>query len=123
MNNIPEQDTSGLAVYSVNLFAEEYIYEKVAQGEENCASGLVKVNRDILVYVEQGLEDQLRLLDGKILFRQEKRIIEFDAVFNGDGNGMMLASQRNHCLPLSLFMVDRIAALLMLLMSGIRYIF
>jgi dipeptidyl aminopeptidase/acylaminoacyl peptidase len=91
MNNTPEQDTSGLAVYSVNLFAEEYIYEKVAQGEENCASGLAKVNRDILVYVEQGLEDQLRLLDGKILFRQEKRIIEFDAVSNGDRNGMMLA--------------------------------
>jgi dipeptidyl aminopeptidase/acylaminoacyl peptidase len=28
MNNTPEQNTSGLAVYSVNLFAGEYIYMK-----------------------------------------------------------------------------------------------
>ncbi|KAE8447404.1 hypothetical protein EG329_010818 [Mollisiaceae sp. DMI_Dod_QoI] len=91
-NNIPEQDTSGLAVYSINLSDKDYIYQKVAHGEENCALGLAKCGKDILVYVEQGMEDQLRLLNGNILLSQKKRINEFDAVFNRDSNETVLAT-------------------------------
>ncbi|RDW56904.1 hypothetical protein BP5796_12971 [Coleophoma crateriformis] len=90
-NNTPEHDTSGFAVYSVKLVDEESIYEKVADGEENCTVSLVRAGKEVLVHVEHGLEDQLRALNGHVLLSCKKRIVEIDAVYVRDRNDMVIA--------------------------------
>ncbi|KAF3762339.1 hypothetical protein M406DRAFT_63267 [Cryphonectria parasitica EP155] len=95
--NVPEASSTGLAVYAVDLSPEgqteegdKLKYRKVAYGEENCAQpGLRKAGGQVLVYVHHGMADQVRLLDGTILFSQEKSIFSYDAVAipsNGSGN-------------------------------------
>ncbi|CAK7224786.1 hypothetical protein SEUCBS140593_005687 [Sporothrix eucalyptigena] len=75
-NNISDQDTSGMSIFRV--YEAQQVVEKVAHGEVDCAAGLVRADDDIVVHVEHGLEDQLRLLLADItLFSQRKRIVDY----------------------------------------------
>lgn len=80
-NNVPGNDLSGYAVYSVNLKQDEpYDYIKTAHGQEDCPMGLQRVGNDTLVYVQHGMEDHLEFLHGDVLVSQRMRIDDFDAV-------------------------------------------
>jgi dipeptidyl aminopeptidase/acylaminoacyl peptidase len=76
-------DTSGLAIYSIGPLDSEKPSELETIGfdEEACPDSLLVVGDDIVVYVQNRMEDQLRLLhNGQVLFRQQKRIVDFDVV-------------------------------------------
>ena len=85
-NSIPDQDTS-VAVYRVHAHGgghaqEQQVVEKlekVAHWEVDCAAGLAQADSSIVLDVEHGLEDQLRLqLGGKTPVAQNKRIVDYD---------------------------------------------
>lgn len=110
--NIPENSSTGQAVYAANLTTNTsagVTYTRVSYGdEESCPEGLRKAGTNVLVYVQHDMEDQLRLLDGKILLRQKKRIVDFDAVVAKDkGNEiMMVAASGDINKPTEVFAVD-----------------
>lgn len=110
--NVPENSSTGLAVYSIDLSANksgELHYSRIAYGDENCAiPGLRKAGDKLLVYVHHGMEDQIRLLDGTILFTQKKKILDYDAVVPQDSSGditMVLATGDINT-PTEVFTVD-----------------
>lgn len=81
VGNVPERETSGLAVYRVNDGGQ---YEKLTDGEEDCAVDLAKAGSDILVFVEHSMEDRLQLLHGgRVVFSQKKRINDFTVACPG----------------------------------------
>jgi len=103
-NNILDQDTSGLAVYSVDILDEEpFAPSKVAFGEENCPTGLVNLGSGPIASVEHGLQDQLRFLDGKVLISLPKRIIEFDTCLNARNEIVLVVSQGDLNNPTEVF--------------------
>ncbi|KAL1892779.1 hypothetical protein Sste5346_006862 [Sporothrix stenoceras] len=106
-NNIPEQDTSGMAVYRVLGGGQEQpLFEKVAHGEVDCAVGLVRAGNDLLVHVEHGVEEKLRLLlGGQTLVAQKKHIVNYDV--SGSVQDLCIVLSRgdvNH--PTELFSLD-----------------
>jgi len=103
-NNILDQDTSGLAVYSVDLLDEGLSFpRKLAFGKENCPTGLANLGSSVIASVEHGLLDQLRFLDCKILLSQPKRIIEFDARLNVRNEIVLVISQGDLNSPTEVF--------------------
>ncbi|OAA63464.1 Peptidase S9, prolyl oligopeptidase, catalytic domain protein [Niveomyces insectorum RCEF 264] len=108
-NNIPDQDTSGFAVYRVqsDVHNQQQGPEKVANGEVDCATGLVRAGNDILVHVEHGVEDRLRLLlSDKTLVAQKKRILGYDASCTSDGHPHIVLSWGDVNRPTELFSIN-----------------
>ncbi|EED13548.1 acylamino-acid-releasing enzyme, putative [Talaromyces stipitatus ATCC 10500] len=81
----PTDINTSRSVYSVNLLDKDKSVTKVAHGVDDCAAGLRKVGGDLLVHVQRGMEDQLRLLNSTILYREKKCILSFDATVDVDG--------------------------------------
>jgi len=70
---------------------EEVKYEYHAYGETNCAFALVKAGGDVIVKVEDGMHDQLRILNGHTLFSKKKLIEAWDAAFTHNSDEIVLA--------------------------------
>jgi hypothetical protein len=78
-------DNSSRSVYYINLLDQERKIIKAAHGDDDCAAGLRKVGSKVLVYVQKGMEDQLRLLNSDILYREKRCILAFDAIVDMTG--------------------------------------
>ncbi|KAF2721340.1 alpha/beta-hydrolase [Polychaeton citri CBS 116435] len=90
---IPDSVTSASAIYSVSTTStsSEIGYEYTAYGKENCAMGIRKAGGDLTVYVQEGMEDQLRILNGRTVFSR-KQIIQSAALgFTHDSDEMVIA--------------------------------
>lgn len=86
-------DSSSRSVYSVNLLDKHKSVTKVAQGDDDCATGLRKVGDNVLVHVQSGMEDQLRLLNSTILYKENKCILDFDAAVDTTGEVILTFTQ------------------------------
>ncbi|KAK1759456.1 Alpha/Beta hydrolase protein [Echria macrotheca] len=103
-NNILGQESSGWGVYCVG---EKEPCQKVAHGEVDCATGLARAGNDIVVHVEHGPEDWLRLLrSDRTLLRQRKRIVAFDVSCGGDGEMRLAVTQGDVNRPTEVFCVN-----------------
>ena len=88
--NILHENTSGWALYSIDANGGSRDISKVANGVNDCAAGVSKIVDDLIVYVQNGMQDELRLLDGKILLSQKKWIKDFDVVLNKETKDLAL---------------------------------
>ncbi|CAK7231515.1 hypothetical protein SBRCBS47491_007954 [Sporothrix bragantina] len=89
--NIPTQDTSGFAVFCVSEGQNQPV--RVAQGEVDCAAGLVRVDDDVAVHVEHGYEDHLRLVrTDKVVVAQNSLIVGFHT--SGTANNLHIVLSR-----------------------------
>lgn len=79
-------DNSSLSIYYIDLQDNDGRLIKAAHGDDDCAAGLRRVGNKLLVYVQKGMEDQLRLLDSDILYKEKKCILTFDAIMDTAGN-------------------------------------
>lgn len=108
--NVLENSTSGLAVYAADLTtttSEGLPYKRISHGdEESCALALRKAGTTVLVSVQHDMEDQVRLLDGQILLRQKKRIVDVDATKDGDDKIIMVVASGDINKPTEVFAVD-----------------
>ncbi|KAK5711867.1 hypothetical protein LTR15_012211 [Elasticomyces elasticus] len=66
-------------------------YEHYAYGESNCAFRLSKARGDIMVYIQDGMNDQIRILDGHTLYSKKKKIEAWSAAFTKDSDEVVLA--------------------------------
>lgn len=82
---------SSVVVYSLDFDQSPPPLEKVAYGEENCAAGLRGAGGDVTVLVQHGMEDQVRMLDGKTLLSKRQRILAWDAAFTKDSDELIVA--------------------------------
>jgi len=83
---------SANTVYRIDLQAKgERAYEKHAHGDEDCAVGLKKAGSDVLVGVQQGMADQIRILNGHTLFTKKRKTLAWDAAFTKDSDEVVIA--------------------------------
>lgn len=82
---------SSSVVYSLNFDESPPPFEKVAHGEEDCAAGLGHADGDVTVLVQHGMEDQIRILNGKTLFSWKQRLAAWDTAFTTDSDEMIVA--------------------------------
>ena len=82
---------SSCRIYTVDLKTQSPKFEACAHGEEDCGMALGKAGRDMVVRVEHGFEDQLRILNGKTLFSRKKEIKAWDAAFTKESDEMIIA--------------------------------
>ena len=92
----PETTITAKMVYSIDLKGEPTTYTPCAHGKEDCARGLGKAGKDVTVFVQHDLEDQIRMLNGKTLFSRESEISAWDAAFTTDSDEMILAIAQGH---------------------------
>ncbi|RAO66429.1 uncharacterized protein BHQ10_002441 [Talaromyces amestolkiae] len=78
-------DNSARSVYYIDMQDPEGRIIKAAHGDDDCAEGLRRVGSKLLVYVQKGMEDQLRLLDSDIIYKEKKCILAFDAIMDTAG--------------------------------------
>lgn len=82
---------SSVVVYSLDFNQSPPPLEKCAHGEDDCAGGLSKAGQDVTVLVLRGMEDQIRMLNGKTLFSKKQRIPAWDSAFTTDSDEMIVA--------------------------------
>ena len=82
---------SSKMVYSIDLNAKPPALAKCAHGEDDCVMGMGKAGKDVTVFVQYGMEDQIRILNGQVLLSKKKEILEWDAEFTTDSDEMILA--------------------------------
>lgn len=82
----PTNDNSSRSIYYIDLQDKEGRIIKAAHGDDDCAAGLRRVGSKLLVHVQKGMEDQLRLLDSNVLYKEKKCILAFDAILDPAGN-------------------------------------
>ncbi|TKA61958.1 hypothetical protein B0A55_11840 [Friedmanniomyces simplex] len=70
---------------------EKVQYETHAYGETNCAMHLLKAGGDVLVLVQDGMHDQIRILAGHTLFSKKQKIETWHAAFTRDSDEIVLA--------------------------------
>ncbi|KAK3116315.1 hypothetical protein LTR53_003442 [Teratosphaeriaceae sp. CCFEE 6253] len=83
--------TSSSTVFRLKVGSGETKYERYAYGETNCAFDLAKAGGDVVLRVEDGMQDQLRILNGNTLFSKKKAILAWDAAFPKDSDEVILA--------------------------------
>lgn len=66
-------------------------YEECAHGDDDGVEGLGKAGRDMVVHIELGLNDEIRMLRGKTLFSRRKKVDAWDTAFTVDSDEMVLA--------------------------------
>nr|POE76204.1 putative peptidase yuxl [Quercus suber] len=82
---------SSSVVYKIDATSSDKSAVHYAQGEEDCASGLAKADGELIVYVQHGIEDQLRIADGRTLFSKSQAILAWDARFTTDSDEVVIA--------------------------------
>nr|POE65093.1 acylamino-acid-releasing enzyme [Quercus suber] len=82
---------SSSAVYKIDVTSSEKTAVKYAQGKEDCAGGITKTDGELIVYVQHGIEDQLRIADGRTLYSKRKAILAWDARFTVDSDEVVIA--------------------------------
>ncbi|CAK7210896.1 hypothetical protein SEUCBS140593_000983, partial [Sporothrix eucalyptigena] len=103
-NNIPTHDTSGFAVFRVKEGHSEP--EKVAQGEVDCAAELLRIDDDVVVHVEHGFDDRLRLvLADRTVVTQKTRVVSFH-VSGTAANLQVVVAKGDVNTPTELFTYD-----------------
>lgn len=86
--------TSSYCVYKISTSGDggqEARYEHYAHGEKDCAFEMVKAGGDVVVYVQDGMEDQLKILGGHTLYGKKRKIDAWDASFTRDSDEVVLA--------------------------------
>jgi len=83
--------SSASAVFRVKAGNEEAKYERYAHGETNCAFELSKAGGDVVLRVEEGMYDQIRILKGTTLFSKKKKLLAWDATYPNDSDEVILA--------------------------------
>lgn len=116
-NNVLENSSTGWTVYAAavttgngeglqcsRLYSDER--------EESCALALKKAGPNVLVYVQHDMEDQLRRIDGQILLRQKKKIVDFNAVTTDEKDGELVITVASGEInkPTEVYLVDTAAA-------------
>lgn len=87
----PESVVSAQMVYSIDLKAAKTQYAKHAHGEEDCAWELRTAGKDVTIFVQNGVEDEIRMLGGQVMFSKNKEIMAWDAAFTKDSDEMIIA--------------------------------
>lgn len=82
---------SSQCVYHIDLSNQPAAYAHHAHGTEDCAMGLVKAGGDVTVMVQHGMEDQIRILGGHMLFSKKRKLLAWDAAFTHDSDEIVLA--------------------------------
>ena len=74
--------------------------KKYAYGEENCALALATAGPgEVVAFVQDGMKDELRILDGRTIFSKKRKIEAWHAAFTQDSDEIVLAiaqSDTNH---------------------------
>ena len=87
-----ESVISSQMVYSIDLKADKPQYARCAHGEEDCACEMSKAGKDVALLVQHGMEDQIRILGGRVALSKPKEILAWDAAFTTDSDEMILAA-------------------------------
>ena len=82
---------SSTMVYSIDLSKESTQLTRFAHGEEDCAFEMGKAGRDVTLRVQHGMDDQIRMLGGPVVFSRDKEILAWDAAFTSDSDEMIIA--------------------------------
>ncbi|KAK5120022.1 hypothetical protein LTR85_007098 [Meristemomyces frigidus] len=83
--------TSANTVFHIDLKAAETVYTKHSHGIDNCAWSLAKAGGDVLVEVQDGMQDQIRILGGHTLFGKKRKLDAWAAAFTKDSDEVVLA--------------------------------
>ncbi|KAK4543051.1 hypothetical protein LTR36_005828 [Oleoguttula mirabilis] len=83
--------TSSEMVFHIDLKGAEVTYKKNSHGVDNCATSLHKAGGDVLVGVQDGMEDQIRILGGHTLFGKKRKIDAWAAAFTKDSDEVVMA--------------------------------
>lgn len=82
---------SSVMVYRIDLRQSSKHFEEHAQGKDDCAAGLAKAGGEIIVYVQHGVEDQISIAGGRILYSRSRALLAWDATFTKDSDEVILA--------------------------------
>jgi dipeptidyl aminopeptidase/acylaminoacyl peptidase len=85
---------SSQCIYRIPMETETggpYTYERYAHGEEDCVSDMQKAGKDVLVHVQHGMEDQIRMLNHRMPLSRKRKIEAWHVVFTTDGDEIVLA--------------------------------
>jgi dipeptidyl aminopeptidase/acylaminoacyl peptidase len=86
-----DSPVSSKMIYSIDLKSKQTQFARCAHGEEDCAVGMGKVGKDVTLLVQHGMEDQIRMLGGRVLFAKKKEILAWDAAFTSESDEMIIA--------------------------------
>ena len=90
---------SANGVFQIDRTSAKTEHAHCAYGIENCAFALIKRNGDVIVRVAHGLNDEIRMLEGRTLFSSRKSVSAYDATFSKDSDEILIAvavSDVNH---------------------------
>jgi hypothetical protein len=78
-------------VYMIEHDLEPTSYQKHAHGIEDCAMVLAKRGNSVVIEVEHGIENQLRILGGTTLFSERKQLTGWDVARMDEGDEAVIA--------------------------------
>lgn len=118
-NNVLDNSSTGSTVYAVALATStgeglQCVRLSSDEIDESCMLALRKAGPNVLVYVQHDMEDQMRSLDGQILLRQKKKIVDVTAVTPDDKGGevTIVAATGEINKPTEVYLVDTATACL-----------
>ncbi|KAK5166073.1 uncharacterized protein LTR77_008334 [Saxophila tyrrhenica] len=94
-----ESTISNNAVYSLDTTSSSPAWADPTYGLEECPEELGKADRDIVVKVEAGPQDQLHMFGGRPIFSKDQELKTWDAAFTTDSDELIIAvatSDVNH---------------------------
>ena len=78
-------------IYSLDLSDNEPSWTRCAYGEENDPDALSMAGGDVTVFLQDGLEDQIRLVNGPKIWGRKQDLLAWDASFTTDSDEMIVA--------------------------------
>ncbi|GAB7357376.1 hypothetical protein MBLNU459_g8319t1 [Dothideomycetes sp. NU459] len=83
----PDEPMTSDTVYSVSVSENNAKWRREASGQDDCAADLVTASETVLVHVLAGLNDEIRNLNGDVLFSDMTSLAGWHAVSpHGDGS-------------------------------------
>lgn len=96
----------GRSVWGVEVDWENSKHGKIAYGESDCAQDIKRCGDEVIVYVQDGLWDQLRILDAEAIHEEEIDIGRaWDVVFIKDKATVAVVKAKDTAMPLEVFSV------------------
>lgn len=89
---VDQQSTeSSTNVYSVDLSTDAPTPQRYAHGDEDCAAALQKAGQDVTVMVQRGMQSQISMLKGKVMFDKKQTMHAWNAAFTTDSDELIVA--------------------------------
>ena len=96
----------GRSVWGMEVDWKNATPGKIAYGKSNCAQEIKRCGDEVVVYVQDGLWDQLRLLDAEAIHEEEVDISRaWDVVFNKDKAAVAMVKAKDTAMPLEMFSI------------------